>query len=333
MSRRRPIPWMHRWSRPLIGGIATLGVLNTGFLTYNRLFGAAVCPTDTCAVLASRYATVFGLPLSLFGFLAYLGIVALALGPLLINPETNKSLRTDLEEKSWSLLFLATTAMLLFSGYLMYVMFTEFIFGGKTMGMKGLCPFCLFSAVCALGMFLLTVLGKAWDEFGSMFFKGAIVAMITLVGTLIVYSSGGEVVANAYTISSGAGKPFYYIETESGDAEKQLAAHLKKSGATLYTSYTCPHCCEQKQLFGKDVVPELPNVECNPDGKDAQTKVCETELAGAEAQTKQQAGFPTWKINGTYYSGVQKLDQLAKVSGYQGPQDFKNEFKPCKPAA
>jgi uncharacterized membrane protein len=333
MSRRRPVPWMHRFARPIIGGIATLGILNTGYLTYNRLFGAAACPTDSCAVLASRYATVFGQPLSLFGMLAYLAIAVLALAPLLISPEGNKSLRSDVEGKSWLFLFLGTTAMLLFSGYLMFIMFSEFVFGGKSMGLGGICYFCLFSAVSATAMFVLTLLGRAWDDRGSLFFNGSIVALITLVGTLIVYApDNSQNTANAYTITDGANRPFYYVESQSGDAEKQLAEHLKSVGAQLYTSYTCSHCCEQKSLFGKDVISSLPNVECNPQGKDAKSDVCKQELEAAEVQTKQPAGFPTWKINGTYYSGVQKLDQLARVSGYKGPQNFTNESKACRQA-
>jgi uncharacterized membrane protein len=39
MIRRRSTPWIHYWSRPLIGAIATLGILNTGYLTYEKLTG------------------------------------------------------------------------------------------------------------------------------------------------------------------------------------------------------------------------------------------------------------------------------------------------------
>ncbi len=43
-----------------------------------------------------------------------------------------------------------------------------------------------------------------------------------------------------------------------------------------------------------------------------------------EKQTGQPFGFPTWEINGKYYSGVQTLENLAKYSGYTGPRNFKN---------
>ena len=328
MSRKRPLPWLYRWSRPLIGAIATLGIINTAFLTYQR-YTASSCPTQTCAVLSSRYATVFGQPLSLFGLLAYGAMAIFALSPLLVNAETNKSLRNDAEDKTWWLLFLGSTGMLLFSGYLMNVMFSEFMFGGKSLGWNGLCPFCLFSAICAATLFTLTLLGRAWDGLGAMIMSGTIVSIITLVTTLAIYAPDTNISAQGYGITDKAGKAMFYVSTQSGDSETALAKHLKTSGAELYTSYTCPHCCEQKQLFGQQATVDLPNTECNPDGKNAQEDVCRNELSKASEQTKQSAGFPTWKINGKYYFGVQNLDELAKLSGYQGPQTFKNEFKSC----
>jgi uncharacterized membrane protein len=334
MSRSRPVPWLYRWSRPLIGGIATLGVVNTAFLTYQR-FTASSCPTETCAVLASRYATVLGQPLSLFGLFAYLGMAILALAPLLINAETNRTLRNDAEDKTWWMLFLGSLGMLLFSGYLMNVMFSEFIFGGKALGWNGVCPFCLFSAICAAAMFTFTLLGRAWDSIGGMVMSGAIVTMFTLVTTLAIYAPDNSVTAEGYAITDKAGRAEYYVSSQSGEAETALAKHLKTSGASLYTSYTCPHCCEQKQLFGQQATTELPNNECNPNGKNANEALCRKDFKEAEEQTKQQPGFPAWKINGKYYFGVQKLGELAKLSGYQGPQTFKNVINAgdCRPVS
>ena len=79
MVRRRSsrsLPWLHRWSRPIIGAIAITGAILTAYLTVTKLTGGeVVCGigeagkfTSGCKdVLSSPYATVFGLPLSLFG--------------------------------------------------------------------------------------------------------------------------------------------------------------------------------------------------------------------------------------------------------------------------
>ena len=79
MRRKRPIPWIHRWSRPLMAGIASVGAAVTAYLTITKLAGgSAACPTSGCnVVLSSPYATVFGLPLTLFGFLAYTSLCLL----------------------------------------------------------------------------------------------------------------------------------------------------------------------------------------------------------------------------------------------------------------
>jgi uncharacterized membrane protein len=99
MRRTSSQPWLQRYSRPLIGAIATAGAINTAYLTYLR-FTSSTCPTKTCAVLESRYATVFGQPLALFGLLAYIGMIVFALLPLLISSETQKVLRRNLEEQT-----------------------------------------------------------------------------------------------------------------------------------------------------------------------------------------------------------------------------------------
>jgi uncharacterized membrane protein len=328
MSRTRSKPWLHRFSRPLIGAIATTGAINTAYLTYLR-FTSTSCPTETCAVLASRYATVFGQPLSLFGLLAYLGIAVLALSPLLINPDSQKSLRKNLEDKTWLALFAGATGMLMFSLYLMNIMFSEFVFGGAKLGAGGICPFCLFSAILATAMFVLVLIGREWDERGPLFSIGAIVTTLTLVGSLAIYApTTNSDIAGKITDTNG--KVVFAYDTSSGPAETQLAQHLKSTGVMMYGSYRCPHCCDQKAKFGAEAVATMPYTECSAGGKDAKPEVCEAELAKASEQTKQPGGFPTWNVNGKYLAGTVPLQDLATASNYQGPQDFKNAAARCE---
>ncbi len=330
MSRKRPKPWLHRFSRPLIGAIATVGTINTAYLTYLR-FTSSSCPTQTCAVLESRYATVFGQPLSLFGMLGYIAMIVFALAPLLINPETQKSLRKNVEDKTWLLLFAGATAMLVFSIYLMNVMFSEFVFGGRSLGWGGICPFCLFSAILAAAMFVLVLIGREWDERGPLFSIGIVVSILTLVGSLAIYAPQDMATADG-TVVDGQDNVVFTYSTTSGEAEIQLAKHLKDTGAKMYAAYWCPHCCEQKLMFGAEATKsELPNIECDPKGKNPQPEVCQQEFISAEKQTGRQAGFPTWKVNDQYLIGPQELKTLAQASNYQGPQNFKNAFARCTP--
>lgn len=298
-SRRRSTPWIHRWSRPLIGAIAILGAINTAYITVTKLSGGeTACPAGGCEqVLSSPYAYVFGIPLSLFGLLAYIGMAIFALAPLAINPDEKKTLRTQLENQSWLLLFLGSTAMLVFSGYLMYIMFTEFV---AVNGAKAICYYCVASAIFAATLFILTLLGRVWDDVGQLFFSGVVVTMVTLVGTLGVYANVNEPAT---------------IANPSGAAETALATHLTQVDAKMYGAYWCSHCAEQKERFGKEAFSKVTYIECDPDGQNSQPQVC---------QAKGIQSYPTWEVNGQFYSGVQSLPELARISNYKGPQNFQN---------
>lgn len=315
MSRRRQTPWIHQWSRPIIGAIAILGAINTAYITATKLLGGeAACPTTGCEqVLSSFYAEVFGIPLSLFGLIAYIAMAVFALAPLLVNPDTNKPLRNKLDNSTWLLLFIGATAMLVFSAYLMYIMVTEFV---VPYGAGGICIYCIVSAVLAAAMFVLTILGRSWDDVGQLFFIGILVGLLVLVGTLGVYATQAKAVAGNGQVVDGQLPP--EVTTVSGPAEIALAKHLKAVGAKVYSAYWCPHCYEQKLLFGREATEYLPYVECAPDGAYSQTEVCRSK--------PEVTGYPTWEINGQFYSGRQTLQKLAEYSGYQGSTEFRNNL-------
>jgi uncharacterized membrane protein len=306
-NRRRQVPWLHQHSRQILGAIAILGVLNTAYLTYAKLTNvAAVCTGGCERVLSSPYAVIFGTPLALFGLLAYLAMATFALTPLLVNSEQNKSLRHQLENNTWLLLFAGSTAMLIFSGYLMNIMVSKFV---VPFGPDGICYYCIGSALFALGLFTVTLLGRSWEDVGQLFMVGAIVGMVTLIGTIGLYSPIDGAQKN---ISEGISYP---IEATSGDSEIQLAEHLTKTGAKMYGAYWCSHCHDQKELFGKEAVAKMPYIECAEGGKNAQPATC--TAAGVKS-------FPTWEINGKKLEGAEPLTKLAEASRYPGPQTFKN---------
>jgi uncharacterized membrane protein len=302
MIRRRSTPWIHRWARIIIGGISAIGVLETAYLTIAKFTNSSVvCPTTGCdRVLNSDYGVVFGiLPLSLLGFFAYLTMGVLALAPLGVNPETNKETRSNLEKSTWFTMFIISTAMPIFSGYLMYIMAFE---------IKDLCIYCVSSAIFSLALFILTLIGHEWEDIGQLFFTGLIVVMVTSIGALGVYNN----VVKAPTVAGNA-PPL--VTTVSGQAEINLARHLTEIGVKEYGAFWCPHCHEQRLLFGKKASSLLDYVECAPEGQNSRTSLCQT--AGIK-------GFPTWEIKGKFYEGIQSLSKLADFSGYNGDRDFKN---------
>jgi len=320
-SRRRSTPWIHRWSRVLIGAIAVLGALLTAYLTVVKLTGnTAACPTTGCEqVLNSDYASVFGLPLTLFGCLAYISMGVFALAPLAVNPEENKDLRSKLENWTWLLLFAGATAMTIFSGYLMYLLAFK---------IKAFCLYCLASAAFSLSLLVLTLIGHAWEDIGQLLFTGIVVAMVALIGTLGIYASvnGPDTTAGTPTeqggrsvipepkesLKPGIGWP---VKRASGPSEIELARHLKKVGAKMYGAYWCSHCYSQKELFGKEAFSDINYIECAPDGKNSQTNLC------VKADIR---GYPTWEVNGKKLeSGTKTLEELADSSGYKGSLNFK----------
>ena len=114
-----------------------------------------------------------------------------------------------------------------------------------------------------------------------------IVASVAIIGGMIWYSS----------------QPGKYDE---------FAACIKDSGATFFGAFWCPHCQEQKSLFGRSAR-ELPYTECStPDGR-GQLEHCIDE--GIET-------YPTWESkDGERRTGVLSLADLAEFTGCQLSSD------------
>ena len=326
ISRRRSTPWIHRFSRFLIAGIASCGALVTGYLTIVKLTGGDVaCTASSTAagsgagcnnVLSSPWATVLGQPLALFGFLAYFSMLVFALAPLVFKGAENKEQHQKIENLTWTFLLIGSISMTVFSSYLMYVLFTQ---------IQQVCPYCIASALFSLTMLVLTIIGRIWEDIGQIFFTAVIVGMVTLIGTLGIYSGVGNTSTGTDSDQGGAisfvpkenPQPGvgWEITTTSGEAEIALARHLKEIGAKEYIAWWCPHCHDQKLLFGKEAYKEVPYTDCAPaDNPNAQKPECRT--AGIQS-------YPTWKIKGETYTGAQSLQDLAKFSGYEGPTNFK----------
>jgi uncharacterized membrane protein len=290
-----------------MGAIAAIGVVETAYLTIAKFTtGSVICPTSGCdKVLNSPYATVFDtVPLSLLGCLAYLSIVILAFAPKGVNPNTNKGLHSQLENKTWQALFIITAAMVIFSSYLMYLMAFE---------IKDLCIYCISSAVFSLSFFVLVIVGREWEDIGQLVFTGILVVMVSSIGALGLYNSVSSPAATVST--AGIAPP--PVTITSGPAQIALARHLRQIGAKEYGAYWCPHCHDQKMLFGKEAAKIINYFECDPKGQNSRAEICQAAATDIK-------GFPTWEIKGQFYSGTQTLDKLAELSGYTGPRNFQN---------
>ncbi len=83
-----------------------------------------------------------------------------------------------------------------------------------------------------------------------------------------------------------------------------LAQCISDAGAKFYGTFWCPHCQNQKKMFGKAGAKKLPYTECSTaDGK-SQLQVCKD--AGIE-------GYPTWIFaDGSKLTGEQTPLSLAE---------------------
>lgn len=110
-------------------------------------------------------------------------------------------------------------------------------------------------------------------------------------------------------IIGGFGASFY-MKTLPGKYD-QLAQCLEEKGAIFYGAFWCPHCQEQKKMFGNSAE-LLPYLECStPDGK-AQTQEC------IDKEIKQ---YPTWEFaDGSRLTGEQQPATLAEKAGCELPE-------------
>jgi hypothetical protein len=95
------------------------------------------------------------------------------------------------------------------------------------------------------------------------------------------------------------------VTTTSSLAAIELARHLSWQGAVLDVAYWCPHCFEQKQMFGREASAELKVVECAPDGVQNQAALC---------QQMQLVEYHSWDIDGQVDVGVKSLRRLSELS-------------------
>ncbi|PIN75475.1 hypothetical protein COV18_02890 [Candidatus Woesearchaeota archaeon CG10_big_fil_rev_8_21_14_0_10_37_12] len=85
-----------------------------------------------------------------------------------------------------------------------------------------------------------------------------------------------------------------------------FAQCLTDNGATFYGAFWCPHCTEQKEMFGSSVG-LIDYVECSLPGGQGQTEVCQ--------QAKIES-YPTWEFaDGSRQVGKLSFEALSQKTG------------------
>jgi uncharacterized membrane protein len=258
----------------LILGLAAAGAAIAAYLTWLKWTGttAAFCVSGSgCDIVqASRYGTLLGVPTALWGVLVYGAIGTLA--------------ALGLTPTRWTWAFYLAAAGVGFSIYLTAL---------SVLVIEATCAYCLGSAAITVAILLVLLRRRAG-----------------LPGRRRIASLVPGALAAAVLVPVGAA--FFYAMPAGGGSgfEAELARHLREQGAIMYGAYWCPHCREQKALFG-DAANDVPYVECAADGINGRPDLC--EKAGVRA-------FPTWVMGTARLEGTQSLAALAAFSKFEAPK-------------
>lgn len=226
--------------RRIVGSMATLGALETVYLTYTKLTGnaQALCgPDGGCnSVLSSPYATIpfTDFPLASLGLAAYSAVALLALLPLGSDPD-------DTDNRIW--LTAATTTMGTFSVFLMSLLFGV---------LHASCPFCIVSACLSIGMAGIVWIGgglpdqerKRGVQTSAGSFAAAVVAALVLffnvddtsAATQFVGSPGGVTDAQTLLASNEGQKP-PPVTTTSSERALAIASDLEALDARMFGAF------------------------------------------------------------------------------------------------
>jgi uncharacterized membrane protein len=247
-----------------------------GYLTYTGWSGerAAYCEAGGgCDIVqASQWATFLGVPTALWGLLLYAALAYIALR--VTRPAVQWRRAWVLAVTGWGV-----------SVYLTVI---------SVVVIQATCPYCLgslgiFTAMVALLLWRRPegVPHLAWSRWLPLTAIPAVIVVAAL------HAEASERTAR------GPEDPYL----------RGLAEYVAASGAVFYGASWCPHCQEQKALFGASQ-DRLPYVECSPSGP-----------RGAAASSCIAAGvrtYPTWVFpDGSRVSEVIPVRELADRVGYE----------------
>ena len=298
-----------KYPKIIIAILSTIGIVDTGSITLKNwgLLNSLSCPgiNNGCeTVLNSPWGILFensqiSIPLSMAGLLNYSSILIISL-ILMLNIISNKQKTNRI---LWWLLYFMSGGASVFSILLINIMFFK---------IGAFCIFCILSAILSFSIFILSIIGARFESRETMLYRGLIIAFTVLISGLIWSNQVDP--ANADLDLSLSKKTSPLIKTKSSTQNIKFAKFLNSKGIIMYSAYWCPHCQDQKELFGKEATKELTIIECAKDGQNNQFELC---------QEKGIEGFPSWEINNEIYSGTRELKELAKLTNYPFLADLK----------
>lgn len=115
-----------------------------------------------------------------------------------------------------------------------------------------------------------------------------------------IYIIAGIIAVVLGVVAFSLVRPTGQVVASTGGEYDEFASCLTEEGAIFYGTEWCGFCQQQKDMFGESM--ELVDfIDC-----DQNRNVCTSEGI---------RGYPTWKIDGQLYSGVQQLTRLSELTG------------------
>ena len=188
----------------LVIAVAAAGLAVAGYLTVTKLMGgnAAFCEAGGgCdAVQSSRYAMLLGVPVALWGALAYAAVAGLA--------------AAGLTATRWQWAFAIAAGAVGFSAYLTWI---------SASVIHAFCPYCLASGAVAVALLAVLI----WRRPAASARLTRPARLITLGGAAAI----GAIVVGAF---------IYAANPESGEPSyrEALARHLTARGMIMYGAFT-----------------------------------------------------------------------------------------------
>jgi uncharacterized membrane protein len=256
--------------------LSLIGMIIAGYLSYTGWTGnaAAFCEEGKgCDIVqSSQWAKFLGAPTAFWGLLTYAALAYIAA-------------RVDRASVQWRRAWMVAIVGWGVSAYLTAISF--FV-------LQATCIYCLASFAILTAIVALLV----WRRPETMpRFVWPRWLLQTGAAALIVIA-----IMHGQTRSAAI----------SGDEDPYLAGlamRLAESGAVFYGASWCPHCQQQKAMFGASVE-RLPYVECSPGGRGAPAA---PSCVGARVNV-----YPTWVFaNGDRVSEVLSTEDLARRVGYK----------------
>jgi uncharacterized membrane protein len=316
-----------RNGRIALAVLASAGAVETATITSDKLgiFGGSgsvvekLCSSagggGGCGdVLNSPWADVGGVPLALFGAVAYSAVALLAAAPLLGVGAPSGDEEEDVLANA---LVFGSGALAAFSSCLMVLLLVV---------IKQSCILCFGSAALSLSIFAVAWRTLLVDRPSDRAILAGTGALISLAAAATLYfatpppppastlakspATAAWVDQVAATCAKGPSSDEDgglkcesppVIQARSSPRALELARQLQARGGKFYGAFWCGHCRDQKETLGAEAMKLVPYMECAPDG--AYTKRTECQAVGIK-------GYPTWILDGKQYPGERSLDQL-----------------------